>query len=118
MRPSPSKLSVPLFIWPSKTWPSLTSAADRTRWSKDAAPVYLGLAEAELVQGRVEESLQVFEWYLVAPQRLPPDRRPLTDPALTDTSWLASRRPLLTKETVLAYAALPDAGHLGLTTAI
>ena len=87
---------------------SLTSAADRTRWSKDAAPVYLGLAEAELVQGRVEESLQVFEWYLGAPQRLPPDRRPLTDPALTDTSWLASRRPLLTKETVLAYAALPD----------
>ncbi len=39
-------------------------------WSKDAAPVYLGLAEAELVQGREQESLDVFEWYLGAPQRV------------------------------------------------
>ena len=87
---------------------SLTAVADRTRWSKDAAPVYLGLAEAELVQGRVQESLGVFEWYLGAPQRLTADPRPQTGPPMTDLSWLAARRPLLTKETVLAYAALPD----------
>jgi hypothetical protein len=49
---------------------SLSSEADRTRWSKDAAPIYLGLAEAELVQGRERESLDVFEWYLGAPQRV------------------------------------------------
>ena len=49
---------------------SLTSEADRTSWSKDAAPVYLGLVEAELVQGREQESLDVFEWYLGAPQRV------------------------------------------------
>src|ERR1700687_881234 len=48
-------------------WASLPSETDLTRWSKDAAPIYLGLAEAELVQGREQESLDVFEWYLEVP---------------------------------------------------
>ncbi len=86
---------------------SLTSEADRTSWSKDAAPVYLGLAEAELVQGREQESLDLFEWYLSAPQRVGM-RHPNPSQTLPDSSRLASRIPLLEKETVFAYAALPD----------
>jgi len=87
---------------------SLTSETERTSWSKDAAPVYLGLAEAGLMQGREQESLDVFEWYLGAPQRLAADRRSVINPPMPDPAWLASRLPLLAKETVLAYAALPD----------
>ena len=82
---------------------SLTSEQDRTSWSKDAAPIYLGLAEAELVQGREQESLDVFEWYLGAPQRTAEPSQPLPDP-----SWLSARIPLLTNQTVLAYGVLPD----------
>jgi CHAT domain-containing protein len=90
---------------------SLRSAADRTSWSKNAAPAYLALIEAELTQGRSQEALETYEWYLGAPQRVATDRRPnrsLTYPPMPDPSNLASRIPLLAKETVLAYAALPD----------
>ncbi len=53
-----------------KNLASLTSESERISWSKDAAPVYLGLAEADMVQGREQESLDIFEWYLGAPQRV------------------------------------------------
>ena len=86
---------------------SLTSEADRTSWSRDAAPVYLGLAEAELVQGREQESLDVFEWYLGAPQRLG-TRSPGTSQSLPDPSRLPARLPLLSNQTVLAFGVLPD----------
>jgi CHAT domain-containing protein len=76
---------------------SLGSEAERTGWSKDAAPAYLALIEAELVQGRSQDALETYEWYLGAPQRV--SAEPLR---------LESRLPLLAKETVLAYAALPD----------
>jgi len=97
----------PALSFAERNLASLTSEADRTGWTKDAAPVYLGLAEAELIQGREPESLAVFEWYLGAPQRagmrgLDPSQ-PLPDP-----SRLLSRLPVLAQETVLAYAALPD----------
>jgi CHAT domain-containing protein/cytochrome c-type biogenesis protein CcmH/NrfG len=93
---------------------SLTSEAERTSWSKDAAPIYVGLAEAELVQGREQESLDVFEWYLGAPQRVgirgratskttPEPRQSLPHP-----SRLPARLPLLSDQTVLAYGVLPD----------
>ena len=82
---------------------SLTSEGARTSWSRDAAPVYLGLAEAELVQGREQESLNVFEWYLSASQR-----GGLRDPNPSQSLPDPSRLPLLARETVLAYAALPD----------
>jgi CHAT domain-containing protein/tetratricopeptide (TPR) repeat protein len=86
---------------------SLTSDASRIRWSKEAAPVYLGLAEAQLVQGREQESLDVFEWYLGAAQRVgmrvPNASQPPPDPSL-----LVARLPLLSHETVLAYGVLPD----------
>jgi len=54
---------------------SLISEGDRMSWSKDAAPIYLGLAEAELAQGREQEALEVFEWYLGAAQRAGVSRR-------------------------------------------
>ena len=86
---------------------SLTSEAERMRWSKDAAPVYLGLAEAELVQGREQESLDVFEWYLGAPQRVG-GHGPDPSQSLPDPSRLPTRLPLLSDQTVLAYGVLPD----------
>jgi CHAT domain-containing protein len=89
---------------------SIGSEAERVSWSKSAAPVYLALSEAELGEGRSEEALATYEWYLGAPQRLPTDDRARSrpsEPPMTDPSALASRVPLLTKETVLAYAALP-----------
>ncbi len=81
---------------------SLTSEKSRTSWSKDAAPIYLGLAEAELVRGRKQESLDVFEWYLGAPQRVGISQ------SLPDPSRLPARLPLLSNQTVLAFGALPD----------
>ncbi len=93
---------------------SLTSEADRTSWSKDAAPVYLGLAEAAVVQGREQESLDIFEWYLDAPQRVGLHGRAtsknISEPSrsLPDPSRLSEHLPLLTNQTVLAYGVLPD----------
>lgn len=90
---------------------SLGSETERTSWSKSAAPAYLALIEAELMQGRSQEALETYEWYLGAPQRVATDRPPnrfLADPSMPDPSRLASRLPLLAKETVLAYAELPD----------
>ena len=90
---------------------SLSSEAERTSWSKDAAPAYLALIEAQLVQGHSQEALETYEWYLGAPQRVSADLRPhrtLSDPPMPGPSRLASRLPLLAKETVLAYAVLPD----------
>jgi CHAT domain-containing protein len=90
---------------------SLGSEAERTSWSKGTAPAYLALVEAQLVQGRSQEALETYEWYLGAPQRASADlrpHRPLSEPPMPDPSRLASRLPLLGKETVLAYAALPE----------
>ena len=94
---------------------SLGSEAERTSWSRDAAPAYLALVEAELVQGRSQDALEAYEWYLGAPQRGSSDShahrftfRSVTNPPLPDPSRLTSRFPLLGKETVLAYAVLPD----------
>jgi CHAT domain-containing protein/Flp pilus assembly protein TadD len=89
---------------------SLSSEAERISWSKDAAPAYLALIEAELVQGRFQDALDTYEWYLGAPQRVAVvfhPHRSLTNPAMPDPPPLESRLPLLAKETVLAYAALP-----------
>jgi CHAT domain-containing protein/cytochrome c-type biogenesis protein CcmH/NrfG len=94
---------------------TLRSEEERTSWSKNAAPAYLALTEAELLQGRSQDALDTFEWYLGAPQRVAGDSYPhqsayrtMTNPPPTDLSRLASRLPLLADQTVLAYAALPD----------
>lgn len=93
---------------------SLTSEAERTNWSHDAAPVYLGLAEAELAQGREQGSLDVFEWYMGATQRvathaLSASRGSTADEqSFPDPTRLSARLPLLSGQTVLAYGALPD----------
>ncbi|MFI5114591.1 MAG: CHAT domain-containing protein [Terriglobales bacterium] len=103
-------------LWPAlalaeHSLASLGSEAERTSWSKNAAPAYLSLIEVELAQGRSQEALETYEWYLGAPQRGAADFRPrqsLANPPMPDPSRLASRFPLLAKDTVLAYAALPD----------
>jgi CHAT domain-containing protein/cytochrome c-type biogenesis protein CcmH/NrfG len=98
---------------------TLGSESKRRSWTKDAAPVYLALIEAELTQGRSEEALDTYEWYLAAPLRLagdsgaqPSQRRTLsrttTNPPTPEPSRLESRLPLLTKETALTYAVLPE----------
>jgi CHAT domain-containing protein len=90
---------------------TLKSQAERASWSQDSALTYLALVEAELAQGRAQEALDTYEWYLAAPWRMTADPRPrrtLTDPPLPEPSKLAYWRPLLTKETVLTYAVLPD----------
>jgi CHAT domain-containing protein/tetratricopeptide (TPR) repeat protein len=79
---------------------SLGSEAERIAWKNDAAPVYLALTEAELLQGDPQESLEVYESYLGASQRAAPGRRPPAE--------LSSCLPLLSRETVLIYATLPD----------
>ncbi len=91
---------------------SLTSDAERTTWSKGAAPVYLGLAEAELVQGRQPESLDMFEWYLGAPQRIAmrgrSTQQATREPRFLPVPALPARLPLLSNQTVLAYGVLPE----------
>lgn len=90
---------------------TLRSEADRAAWSKDSAPTYLALVEAELAQGRAQEALDTYEWYLAAPRRMGTAPRPWKTPTGQpgpDPSQLANWRPLLTRETVLVYAALPD----------
>ena len=89
---------------------SLGSEAERMSWSKEAAPVYLALAEAELAQGRPQEALEIYEWHLGASQRAgsnPHSRRSMKNPPVPVPSGLASRLPLLSRETVLAYGLLP-----------
>jgi CHAT domain-containing protein len=90
---------------------TLKSEAERANWSKDSALTYLALVEAELAQGRAQDALATYEWYLAAPRRMATGSRPrrtLTNPPLAGPSQGASWGTLLTKETVLAYAVLPD----------
>ena len=85
---------------------SLRSEEQRIKWSKDSAPVYLGLAEAALTQGRNEESLEIFESYLGAAQRA--GRSPVSSRiGLTDSSRISSQLPLRSGEVVLVYGLLP-----------
>jgi CHAT domain-containing protein/cytochrome c-type biogenesis protein CcmH/NrfG len=94
---------------------SLHSEEERINWSTNTAAVYLGLAEAELVQSRSRDALETYQRYLGAPERLESGARSnLSDNAagrdLTQphASLIESRIPLMTKETVLTYAVLPD----------
>ena len=90
---------------------SLHSQTERTTWSKDAAPVYLAMVQAQLLQGRKQEALETYEWYLRAAERVGVDQGPrgrLSNQPQPDSSELASRLPLLSKATVLVYAASRD----------
>jgi CHAT domain-containing protein len=90
---------------------SLGSDAERASWSQEATSVYLALTEAELMQSRSQEALEMYEWYLGASQRAgtnPHSRKALKSPPLPVPSGLATRLPLLSRETVLAYGLLPD----------
>jgi CHAT domain-containing protein len=90
-----------------KNLASLSSETERTKWSKDAAPVYLGLAEAQLLQSHQQESLGTFESFLGAPQRaaVGGSANRFSSP---DPSNLSGRLPLLSKQTIVAYGVLPD----------
>src|ERR1035437_4708418 len=82
---------------------TLRSESERTNWSKDAAPAYLALVEAELAQGRSQDALETYEWYLGAPQRTAADSRPhrsVANPPMPSPSPMGSRLPLLATETV------------------
>jgi CHAT domain-containing protein len=93
-----------------QTLASLPLEASRMSWSKDAAPIYLGLAEAELAQGRQQESLDTFEWYLGVSQGVGAHGQTTSQLAQTlpDQSHLPARLPLLSHQTVLAYGILPE----------
>ena len=87
---------------------SLNSEAERINWSKEAAPVYLGMAESQLRQGHIAESLEYFEWYLGAGSRSGErGRNKLRRESALGPPSLSARLPLLSGRTVLAYSALP-----------
>ena len=88
---------------------SLHTEKDRISWSKDVRSIYLDMAEAQLVQGREQESLETFEWYLGAAQGVARIQvRAEGAKAAENLSTLSSRLPLLTEETVVAYGLLAD----------
>lgn len=91
-----------------KTLASLNSEGERSAWAKETAPVYLAMSEAELAQGRIPESLAVYEWYLGAAQRAGDAKLRVAPKGEPDATWLSSRLPLLSSETVVAYGVLPD----------
>jgi tetratricopeptide (TPR) repeat protein len=95
---------LPALAFAEQSLASLRSEQERINWSSTAAPAYLALIEAELLQGRSQEALETYEWYLGAPQRAA--LRPASNSP--EPASLASRLPPLTKETVLSYAVLPD----------
>ena len=104
----------PALALTEKSLATLSSEAERSSWSKDAAPAYLAFVQAELMQGRFEQALEAYEWYLGAPQRGPrnsatgrAELRLALDSPISAFPVLPSRFPLLSGETVLAYAALP-----------
>jgi CHAT domain-containing protein/tetratricopeptide (TPR) repeat protein len=100
----------PALVLAEQNLESLRSEAERISWSKDAAPVYLALSQAELAQSRPQEALEMYEWYLGASQRVatnPRAPRSLTSPPVPIPSGIALRLPLLSRETVLAFGLLP-----------
>jgi CHAT domain-containing protein len=100
----------PALVLAEQNLRTLVSEEDRAIWSKNAAPAYLGLVEAELTQGRSQEAVEAYEWYLGALQREGPSphpSRPLINPPQPIPPGLAPRLPLLARETVLAYGLLP-----------
>ncbi len=88
---------------------SLRSEEQRVRWSKDAAPIYLGLAESKLAQGQIQDSLAMLEIYLGA-GRLSVDTNnsPAGGRSNSSSLLVSAHLPLLLHETVLAYGLLPD----------
>jgi CHAT domain-containing protein len=89
---------------------TIVSEADRASWSENAAPAYLAFVEAELAQGRTQDAVEAYEWYLGASQREGPNPHPhrrLINPPLPVPPGLAPRLPLLSRETVIAYGLLP-----------
>lgn len=89
---------------------SIHSQAERIHWSESAAPLYLALTQAELEQGRTQESLETYEWFLGA-SRGDVSKRFRTESLKQAVAIvprdLSSRLPLLSEDTVIAYGLLP-----------
>jgi CHAT domain-containing protein len=88
---------------------TLKSDAERAIWSQNAAPAYLALVQAELLQGRSQEALATYERLLGAAQYVPAGSQP--EPSIaneTADQSLLSSPGLASPETVLTYAVLPD----------
>lgn len=108
-QPADAELSLRLALQlAEKKLASLNSSGERILWSQDAAPLYLAMSEAKLVQGRAQDSLAVYEWYLSAAQRVSEGRRLVAIKAEPDETWLNARLAMLSDETVIAYGVLPD----------
>jgi CHAT domain-containing protein/tetratricopeptide (TPR) repeat protein len=97
----------PALALAEQTLASLGPEADHIKWKNDASPVYLALAEAKLLQGNPEGSLEIYERYLGASQGATLGHRS-SQAAAPEPLPLAARLPLLSRETALVYAALPD----------
>ena len=97
----------PALALAEKNLASLGPEADRIAWKNDAAPVYLALTEAKLLQGSPQDSLEIYERYLGASQGVTLGHRSFQSGAL-ERLPLAARLPLLSRETALVFAALPD----------
>ena len=95
----------PALLLAEQNLSSLRSEEERIKWRNDAAPIYLSFAEAKLAQGQTEESLEVLERYMGASRRT---GRSDSQGGTPDLSQVASRLPLLSRETVIAYGLLPD----------
>jgi CHAT domain-containing protein len=80
-----------------KSRSSVKSESELIAWKNDSAPVYLALTEAKLLQGNSQEALDTYESYLGASRR----------GAVTEFSSRSSAS-LLSRETKIVYAALPD----------
>lgn len=106
----------PAMAFADQSLASIHSEEERINWSRNTASVYLGLAEAELIQGRSRDALETYQRYLGAPERLESgvrsnlsaDAASGRDLIQPHASLIESRIPLMTKETVLTYAVLPD----------
>ncbi len=106
---------LPALTLAEKSLLSLGSDEERATWSKDAAPAYLAMCEAQLLQNRMQEALNTYERYLGAPRRAGTatggTRNAVRTVALSEgpgSSESTSNLRLLTTQTIAAFAALPD----------
>ena len=106
---------LPALTLAEKSFLSLRSDEERTTWSKDAAPAYLAMCEAQLLQNRMQEALTTYERYLGAPRRAATASgeggaavRAVVLSARRPSSESTFHLPLLRTQTIAAFAVLPD----------
>jgi CHAT domain-containing protein len=85
---------------------SIPTMRDRIAWQKVNGVPYRTLVELELRQERPEAALEIWEWYLAAPQRIKTDNRKRTLGPWRDLRSAAAFRPRFDRQTVVSYAVL------------